>query len=200
MSTKVLDTEMVVTTSPLVRTYTLEEFWQLPEPSKRYKQELIRGVLYMVPPPDEYTHDPPVSRLNRLLDRELARLGDPGRIFVPRSAIWTYYPDTWLEPDLFYLSNESIVRFKDKPRTSADLVIEVLSPGSADYDRTTKADSYAALGVKELWLVDPQTRTVEVRYNEGKRWAESRVFHEGENIACRVIPDLKLSVADIFAD
>lgn len=119
---------------------------------------------------------------------------------MPRSGIWTYYPDTWLEPDLFYLSNESIARFKDKPRTSADLVIEMLSPASADYDRTTKADSYAALGVKELWLVDSEMRTVEVRYNEGKMWAESRVFHEGEHVACRVIAKLKLSVADIFAD
>lgn len=194
-----LDTEMVVTTSPLVRTYTLEEFWELPEPPNRYKLELIRGVLYMSPPPDEHVHDPVVSRLIGLLAGELIRLGWPGQIFAPRSGIWTYYPDTWLEPDLFYLSNESIVRFKGKPRTSADLVIEVLSPGSADYDRTTKADSYAALGVKELWLVDPQTRTVEVRYNKGKAWTESCVFHEGENVVSRVIPDLKLSVADIFA-
>jgi Uma2 family endonuclease len=65
---------------------------------------------------------------------------------------------------------------------------------------TTKADSSAALGVKELWLVDPQTRTVEGRSNEGKRWVESRVFHEGDTMACRIIPDLKLSVADILAD
>ncbi len=33
-------------------------------------------------------------------------------------------------------------------------MIEVISPGSAIYDRNTKADTYAALGVKELWLVD----------------------------------------------
>lgn len=191
---------MVVTTSPLVKTYTLDEFWQLPEPSNRYKQELIRGVLYMAPPPDEHVHDPIVSRLIQLLTGELTRLGWPGRIFVPRSGIWTYYPDTWLEPDLFYLTNESIARFKGKPRNSADLVIEVLSPGSVDYDRTTKADSYAALGVKELWLVDPPARVVEVRYNKGTAWKESCVFHEGENVVSRVIADLKLSVAEIFAD
>ena len=43
---------MVITTSPLVKTYTLQEFWELPEPSDHSKLELIKGVLYMIPPPD----------------------------------------------------------------------------------------------------------------------------------------------------
>ncbi len=45
-----------VNTSPLVKTYTLEEFWALPEPPDHSKLELIAGVLYMTPPPG-YTHD-----------------------------------------------------------------------------------------------------------------------------------------------
>lgn len=191
---------MLVTTSPLVKTYTLDEFWELPEPEGRYKLELIRGVLFMVPPPDERIHDPVMSCLISLIGKELTRLGEPGRIFVPRSGIWTYYPDTWLEPDLFYLSRENMARFKDKPRTSADLVIEVLSPGSADYDRLTKADTYAALEVKELWLVDPKRRTVEVRHNEGKRWKEVHRYGEGEELSSRAIPGLTIAVAAIFEE
>jgi Uma2 family endonuclease len=198
MAVRTADTKPHVTTSPLVRTYTLDQFWALPEPANRYKMELIRGVLYMTPPPDEHFHDPPVSKLVILLVTELVRLGQPGQLFVPRSGVWTYYPDTWLEPDLFYLSNESIEQFKGKPRNSADLVIEVLSPGSADYDRTTKADSYAALGVKEMWLVDPMARTIEVRYNRDYSWVESRVFTREEEIVSRVIPELRLPVSQVF--
>lgn len=191
---------MLVTTSPMVKTYTLDEFWELPEPRDRYKLELIRGVLFMVPPPDEKVHDPVVSCLNRLIEKELVRLGEPGRIFVPRSGIWTYYPDTWLEPDLFYLSAESMARFKERPRTSADLVIEVLSPRSVDHDRRTKADSYAALEVKELWLVDPETRTIEVRHNEGKKWKEMYRYGEGEILSCHAIPGLTIAVEAIFVE
>ena len=44
---------MVITTSPLVKTYTLEEFWKIPEPPDHSKLELIKGVLYMSPPPEE---------------------------------------------------------------------------------------------------------------------------------------------------
>jgi Uma2 family endonuclease len=47
---------MVITTSPLAKTYTLQEFWQLPEPPDGSKLELIKGVLYMTPPPD-YPHN-----------------------------------------------------------------------------------------------------------------------------------------------
>jgi Uma2 family endonuclease len=49
-----------VNTSPLVKTYTLEEFWALAEPPDHCKLELIAGVLYMTPPPG-YTHDNAVS-------------------------------------------------------------------------------------------------------------------------------------------
>src|SRR6187399_1348970 len=55
-----------VNTSPLVKTYTLEEFWELPEPPDHSKLELIAGVLYLTPPPG-YRHDNSVSRLIRLL-------------------------------------------------------------------------------------------------------------------------------------
>jgi len=51
-----------VNTSPLVKIYTLQEFWDLPEPPDHSKLELIAGVVYLTPPPG-YTHDNAVSRL-----------------------------------------------------------------------------------------------------------------------------------------
>ena len=140
-----------VNTSPLVKTYTLEEFWTLPDPPDHSKLELIAGVLYMTPPPG-YTHDNSVARLNRLIIAELIRLGDGGTVYSPRAAIWTS-ARTYLEPDLFFLSKETEARLDPERRTTADLVIEVVSPGSAIYDRNTKADTYAALGVKERPLL-----------------------------------------------
>ena len=124
-----------VNTSPLVKTYTLEEFWALPDPPDHSKLELIAGVLYMSPPP-EYTHDNVVSRLTLLLAAELLRLGIKGRLLMPRAAIWTS-DRTYLEPDLFYLSKETEAGLDPERRTTADLVIEVISTGSAIYDRNT---------------------------------------------------------------
>ncbi len=47
-----------------------------------------------------------------------------------------------------------------------DLAIEVLSPGSEQYDRGTKKDVYEQKGVKEYWLVDPATKIAEGFYLE----------------------------------
>jgi Uma2 family endonuclease len=187
-----------VNTSPLVKTYSLEEFWALPDPPDHSKLELIAGVLYMSPPP-EYTHDNVVGRLMLLLAAEMLRLGAKGRLLTPRAAIWTS-DRTYLEPDLFYLSKETEARLDPKRRTTADLVIEVISPGSAIYDRNTKADTYAALGVKELWLVDETEETVELRTLDGARYGEGKTFAKGESLPSVVIPGLTIEVARIFED
>jgi Uma2 family endonuclease len=187
-----------INTSPLVKTYTLEEFWQLPDPPDRSKLELIAGVLYMSPPPG-YTHDDVATRLNRLLIAHLLSTGDKGNLYIPRAAIWTS-ARTYLEPDLFYVSAELAARLSPERRTTADLVIEVISPGSAIYDRNTKAETYGALGVGELWLVDETAQTVEVRRQTGEGFDEGKMFSRGEQIESTVFPTLKLSVEQLFTD
>ncbi len=185
-----------VNTSPLVKTYTLEEFWALPEPPDRSKVELIAGVLYMTPPPD-YTHNNAVSRLIRMLSEYLIKSGDKGTLFVPRAAIWTS-ANTYLEPDLFYVSAETEAQLDPKHPTTADLVIEVISPGSAIYDRNTKADTYAALGVKELWLVDEAFKMIEVRNPTPSGSGTGKVYSGDDKLRSAVFSDLELDVGRVF--
>ncbi|HEX8189944.1 MAG TPA: Uma2 family endonuclease [Pyrinomonadaceae bacterium] len=188
-----------INTSPLVKTYTLEEFWQLPDPPDRSKLELIAGVLYMSPPP-EYTHDDVVSKLLRWLTAYLIETGNKGALFVPRAAIWTS-ARTYLEPDLFYVSAELAERLDAKRRDTADLVVEVISPGSAVYDRNTKAETYAALGVRELWLVDEAEQAVEVRRQTGEgAFDEGRTFGRGQFVESIIFPTLRLPAEQLFTD
>ncbi len=192
MSTRII-------TSPLVKTYTLEEFWELPDPPDRIKLELIAGVAYPSPLP-EHIHDDIVSRLLRLLVGHLHDTDDKGGFYFPRAAIWNPDQTTHLEPDAFYLSAELQARFDPEPRTTADLVVEVISPGSAMYDRNTKAETYGALGVRELWLVDETAQTVEVRRQAGGFFYEGRTFEGVEQIESAVFPTLILRAEQLFAD
>ena len=187
-----------INTSPFVKTYTLDEFWQLPDPLDRLKLELIAGVLYLTPPP-EYTHDEIVTRLIQLLVPHMISTSDQGKLRVPRAAIWTV-PNTHLEPDLFYISADTEARLDPTHRNTADLVIEVISPGSAIYDRNTKADTYGALGVRELWLVDETAETVEVRRQTGSGFDEGQTFKRGEEIKSAVFSGLQLPVEKLFAE
>ena len=152
----------------------------------------------MTPPP-ECTHDGVVKRLNRILILHLAETGDKGSLYLPRAAIWTS-KRTYLEPDLFYVSAELEKRLDPKRRDTADLVVEVISPGSAIYDRNTKAETYGALGVRELWLIDEAARTVEVRRQTGACFDEGRAFSRGERVESAVFPDLVLPVEKLFTD
>jgi Uma2 family endonuclease len=152
----------------------------------------------MTPPP-AYTHDDIVARLNRLLITYLIATGDKGKVLLPRAAIWTAR-NTYLEPDLFYVSAETEARLEPKHRNTADLVVEVISPGSAIYDRNTKADTYGALGVRELWLVDETAETVEVRRQTGSGFDEGQVFERGEEIKSEVFPGLQLPVEKLFVE
>jgi Uma2 family endonuclease len=190
-----------VNTSPLVKTYTLEEFWEIPEPPDRSKLELIAGVLYMTPPPGPL-HNNAASRLMRLLQEYVIKSGDKGAIYYPRAGI-IRGPNSWLEPDLFYVAPETdayLDPWYPKYMSTADLVIEVISPGSAIYDRNTKADTYAALGIKELWLVDETSGIIEVRVLKGDRFGPSVVHERDDHFKSVVLPDLHIRVGDVFGD
>jgi Uma2 family endonuclease len=186
-----------VNTSPLVKRYTLEEFWALPEPPDHSKVELIAGVLYMTPPPEK-PHGKAVSRINRFLADHLTKSGDAGTIYVPRHGI-AITPNTWLEPDLYYVSAETEAQSTSRYHTTADLVVEVISPGSAIYDRNTKADTYLVLGVKELWLVDEFEGLIEVRVLKRDSY-ESHIFELEDRLISKVLPDFSFRVGDIFGD
>ncbi len=183
--------------SPLLRRYTLEEFWALPEPEGRAHYDLIGGYLFVVPPPD-YPHGDIGSRLTNSLVLFLATHGKPGSVYHPREAVWI--DGTYVEPDMMYVSHELRARMGER-RTSADIVFEYLSPSTANYDRTTKADTYLALGVRELWLVDIENAGVEVRNasaREGRPVWERRVYAAGEWAESQVLAGWRVAVDELF--
>jgi len=190
-----------VSTSPLVKTYTLEEFWELPEPPDHSKLELIAGVLYMTPPPG-YLHNNAASRLNRLITEYLIQSGNKGAVYFPRTGL-VRGPNSWLEPDLFYVAADTKALSDPKyPQyfSTADLVVEVISPSSAIYDRNTKADTYAALGVKELWLVDEVSGIIELRTLDGEQYGPSVVFERDDYLKSVVLPGFEVQVTSVFSD
>jgi Uma2 family endonuclease len=89
-----------------------------------------------------------------------------------------------------------------KRRTSADVVFEYFSRSSATYDRTTKADTYLALGVQELWLIDSDNVTIEVRYRimreNSPAWHIVR-YVNGDRAESRVLSGWHVSVDQLFA-
>src|SRR5262249_61370691 len=115
----------------------------------------VRGNPFRAPPPDP-PHGSIDSRLTKSLAGFITANGVAGNLYHPREAIYT--GDTYIEPDMMYVSDKLEAEM-GKQRSSAEIVFEYLSRSTANYDSTTKADTYLALGVLELWLVAPVNRT-----------------------------------------
>ena len=155
----------------------------------------------MTPPPG-YLHNNSVSRLIRLLADYLTKSGDQGNLYVPRAGI-VKGPNSWLEPDLFYIAaGTKALPDPNYPQyfSTADLVIEVISPSSAIYDRNTKADTYAALGVKELWLVEEASGIIEFRNLDGHNYSPSLVLELDDYLKSVVLPGFEVKVSSVFDD
>ena len=183
------------------RRYTLEEFWELPEREDHAHYELIGGYLYMVPPPNP-PHGDLAAELARLLIIYIHINKIDGRVHFPQEPIYRRSESsTYLQPDLMYVSNALRGRMGSK-RTSADIVFEILSKSTSNYDRTLKTDAYLTLDVRELWLVDPVSVTVEVRHranvDETPSW-EIFKYSRGEHAKSRVLDGWEVSVDDLFS-
>lgn len=128
--------------------------------------------------------------------------------------------DLYLADKEQYVPDGMIVCDNNKIRPNGvygapDLVIEVLSPSTAKYDRGHKKDVYAAAGIPEYWIADPANKTVEVYalsagnyvlhdaysllpdYMLEKMKAEERAALVTE-FKCRLFDDLTIRLEDVF--
>lgn len=108
------------------------------------------------------------------------------------------------EPDIVFLKPERITDRRRRPE-GADLAIEVVSPGdeARERDLDVKRREYAAAGVSEYWIVDPETRTIHVLTLDGvEAGGPYRVhgdFKTGETATSLLIPGFAVSVDECFA-
>lgn len=64
------------------------------------------------------------------------------------------------QPDIMFVANENLHRLeKQYVDGKADLIVEIVSPESLARDTQDKFEEYEAAGIKEYWIIDPNTRT-----------------------------------------
>jgi Uma2 family endonuclease len=79
-----------------------------------------------------------------------------------------------------------------------DLVVEVLSPSTATYDRATKLPVYAAAGVPQVWLIDSQAKILEVLKLQSKKYI-LEASHAGDQVLTSdLFPGWRLPLRDLF--
>lgn len=107
--------------------------------------------------------------------------------------------DAIVQPDLLVLIGDRRQLVRSQGVIGApDLVVEILSPGTSRRDRSEKADLYARFGVREYWLVSPETQTIEVLVpGEGGYSVHCRVVYN-EPVSSTVLPGLSFPASAAF--
>ena len=102
-----------------------------------------------------------------------------------------------VQPDILVVCDLS--KLDDKSCKGApDLVIEILSPSTSRRDKTIKHSLYEEAAVREYWIVDPKSRTVEVYILQNGVYGSSIKYSEADTIAVHVLEGCTIELCDVF--
>ena len=110
-------------------------------------------------------------------------------------------PDTVVQPDLFWISEERIQEIiGDRVTGIPDFVVEILSPSTARRERHKKSEIYARFGAREYWLVDSKDGAVEIRTRRGMEFVRFAHGTGDTALASALDPDLTVVPSILFRD
>jgi Uma2 family endonuclease len=162
--------------------------------------ELINGEVFMLPAPSDY-HQGIVAEFVFQLKSFLKNT--PCKVFPAPYDVRLFPAEdesdgTVVQPDVVVICDR---RKRDARgcRGAPDMVIEILSPATVEHDTITKFGLYLDAGVREYWIVDPQTKRVHVHILDGDRYIVSK-YSSPQKAAVSVLPGCEMDLAGIFAN
>jgi len=165
-------------------------------PSDRNRYELWEGEIQVTPAPGT-AHQQVIVNLTALLVNHV-RQHQLGRVLIAPCDV-LLSDITVVQPDILFVSRERHAIVQPKYVQGApDLVIEVLSPSTAQTDRHVKRQLYARYGVPHYWILDLKQRTaiaLVLRAGAYRRVARSC---GSEPFVAPPFPDLRISLAETW--
>lgn len=135
---------------------TYEEYVHFPDDGQRH--EIIHGEHYVSPSPST-DHQNASRHIQFALYDQIERTG-LGQVFNAPMDL-ELAPTDVVQPDLIVVLNERRdIILRSRLRGVPDLVVEILSPSTAERDRSLKLALYESHHVPEYWLVDTDNRCV----------------------------------------
>jgi Uma2 family endonuclease len=175
--------------------WTYRDYAALPDDGHRY--EIVDGVLYMAPSPNEWHQNATLEIASYL--RTHVKLTGLGQVYIAPFDV-ELDPKTVVQPDVIVILNANRNKITFSHIIGApDLIVEVSSPGTIGYDREKKQHAYARAGVPEYWIADPWSRTVEVLTLEAGGYRSLGVFEGKAVLPSEVVADFLVHVEQFFA-
>lgn len=174
------------------KTYTIDDIYALPEGQRA---ELIDGQMYMMAPPRRI-HQKLTTELVSVIHQHIKNHNGGCEIYpAPFSVFLNADDKNYVEPDI------SVICDKEKLNEygcngAPDWVIEIVSPSTSGMDYGIKLFKYRTAGVREYWIVNPSTRTVNVYDFENDTRTTQYTFDD--EIPVCIYEDFNIRIADLL--
>ncbi len=166
--------------------------------------ELIGGEVVMMSPP---------SRIHQKISFEIGRQignyleGKKCEVYPAPFGVRLFERDgdgpedvgTMVEPDISVVCDKSKLD-KHGCKGAPDMVVEVLSPSTLRHDRFVKLCLYQRAGVREYWIVEPETQTVQVYTLENGILQPRAFYGPGDVAKVNVLEGCFVELAKVFTE
>ena len=139
-------------------THPIDDIYALPDGQRA---ELIDGQIYDMAPPGRI-HQKLVMELSASIREHIRRRGGVCEVYPAPFAVFLNTDNkNYVEPDISVICDTD--RLDDRGCNGApDWIIEIVSPASQRIDYGIKLFKYRTAGVREYWIVNPNTLTVTI--------------------------------------
>jgi len=164
-----------------------------------YLVEYVDGCLQVLPMPD-LMHQALAHVLVLRLDAWAAASDPQAR--TAQAPFRMYLSDRlYREPDVALMLGHHGARRRPDRWDGADLAIEIISETNREHDVTTKRVGYAAAGIPEYWIIDPEPRQVRVLTLPAgsTEYALHGEFGVGQSATSLLLAGFAVDVAELFA-
>ncbi len=175
--------------------YTYADYleWEGPE---RY--QLINGEVFQMASPS-VAHQGILMELSRQFGNFLE--DKPCRVFAAPLDVRLFpkadnSDKTVVQPDLLVVCDKNKLG-KGSVNGSPDLVVEIVSPSNSHKEMFLKFQYYLEAGVREYWMIDPETKKVQVHIYENGRCL-SDMYNENDRIEVSVLPGLEIALEKLW--
>jgi Uma2 family endonuclease len=170
---------------------TADEVFELPESNNLI--ELLDGELIVSPPP-LVIHQRLIGDTYVLLRQIVPN----GTVFLAPIAVYLD-DDNVPEPDIVWVAaNSKCVVTEKRLEGPPDLIVEVLSPGTARRDRKDKFNLYEKYGVREYWMFEPQEQYAEIYRLENNAFVRQGVYGPDESFVSAALGDKTVDLSNLF--
>lgn len=174
--------------------YTYEDYLTFPEDSWGY--QIIEGELVVSPSP-KTIHQAVLMNLSLAISVFVRNKKCGEVFFAPFDVILDNH--NIVQPDILFISNENKdVLTEDNVKGAPDLIVEVLSQSTRQFDLLGKKDVYQKFGIKEYWIIDPENKSVAVYFLEKGQYAIHNQEEKEGIISSKILNGFKLSLKEIF--